>query len=109
MQANNYSTTSQIKLVGLEMLRIIDTLAQPRLKNGAIRKFWNWFFVSHGRNAVLSMSDEELKQVMRSGYLALKPIYEKADMGHQLNEGLKMGSPAPPKVGDLKEIMDLYG
>ena len=105
----SYGSLSQIKSVGLEILGIIDKLAQPRLKNVAIRKFWNWFFVSHGRNVILQEKDENLKEIMRSGYLALKPIYEKADISNGINEGIKLGSPRPPNIGELKEVMDLLG
>ena len=78
--------SSRVKKTALELLSIIDRLAAPHITNPLVEKFWNWFFVSHGKKIVQNMSDQELKEIMRSGYDALKPIYEKTDLAMQLKE-----------------------
>ena len=78
--------SSRVKKTALELLSIIDKLAAPHITNPLVEKFWNWFFVSHGKKIVQNMNDQELKEIMKSGYDALKPIYEKTDIAVQLKE-----------------------
>ena len=89
--ANSYSN-SVIKQTALTLLNVIDDLAQPHIRNTVIKKFWDWFFVSHGKTIILKESDENLKLVMQKGYLALKPIYEKANLNHEIKESRKYNS-----------------
>ena len=70
----------------MTLLSVIDDLAQPHLNNQVVKRFWNWFFVSHGRNIILSMKDEDLKAIMKKGYESLKPIYSKADLAVNIKE-----------------------
>jgi len=86
--ANSYSN-SVIKQTALTLLNVIDELAQPHIRNTVIKKFWDWFFVSHGRAIIQKENDENLKQVMQKGYLALKPIYERANLNHEVKEARK--------------------
>ena len=86
--ANSYSN-SVIKQTALTLLNVIDDLAQPHIRNTVIKKFWDWFFVSHGKTIILKESDDNLKQVMQKGYLALKPIYEKVNLNHEIKESRK--------------------
>ena len=57
------------------------------------------------------MSDQELKEIMKSGYEALKPIYEKADTAVQLKEAEKYNDGKQmqfiKKLPDFKEILEL--
>jgi len=103
--------SSRIKKTALELLNIIDKLAEPHITNPLVEKFWNWFFVSHGKKIVENMTDQELKEIMKSGYDALKPIYEKTDLAVQLQESAKLNDKkvheAVMKLPDFKEIMEL--
>ena len=103
--------SSRIKKTALELLNIIDRLAKPHITNPFVEKFWNWFFVSHGKKIVQNMSDQELKEIMRSGYDALKPIYEKTDIAVQLKEAEKLNDKKVMdkvmKLPDFQEILEL--
>ena len=92
MNVENYSSNSVIKQTALTLLNVIDDLAQPHIRNTVIKKFWDWFFVSHGRSIIAKESDDNLKQVMQKGYLALKPIYERANMNNEIKEARKLNS-----------------
>jgi len=105
--------SSAIKKTGLELLNIIDRLAAPHIKNPLVEKFWKWFFVNHGKKIIENMDDQELKNIMRSGYEALKPIYEKTDVAVQLKESEKFNGPKInnfvkklPDFADLLELID---
>ena len=89
--ANSYSN-SVIKQTALTLLNVIDELAQPHIRNTVIKKFWDWFFVSHGRAIIQKDSDKNLKLVMQKGYLALKPIYERANLNNEIKEARKYNS-----------------
>ena len=57
------------------------------------------------------MSDQELKEIMKSGYDALKPIYEKTDIAVQLKEAEKYNDKKTmnriKQFPDFKEILEL--
>jgi len=100
---------SIIKDTALTVLNIIDELAQPRLKNVAIRKFWNWFFIAHGKNAIMVTDDSILKESLRKGYLKLKPIFENTDIAYTLKE-VKLNPELNQKLmklPDFTKMMDL--
>jgi len=103
--------SSRIKNTALELLNIIDKLAKPHITNTLVEKFWNWFFVSHGKKIVANMSDQELKEIMKSGYEALKPIYEKTDIAAQLQEAEKYNDKKQmdqiKRLPYFKEILEL--
>ena len=103
--------SSRIKKTAQELLNIIDKLAKPHITNPLVEKFWNWFFVSHGKKIVQNMSDQELKEIMKSGYEALKPIYEKTDIAVQLKEAEKLNDKKVMekvmKLPDFQEILEL--
>lgn len=59
------------------------------------------------------MNDSELKEAMKLGYEALKPIYEKVDMATQIKESKKLNDPymtaqlmRMPQFKDLAELLD---
>jgi len=103
--------SSRVKKTALELLSIIDKLAKPHITNPLVEKFWNWFFVSHGKKIVENMTDQELKEIMKSGYDALKPIYEKTDLAVQLKEAEKLNDKSVNdkvmNLPDFKEILEL--
>jgi len=103
--------SSRVKKTALELLSIIDRLAAPHITNPLVEKFWNWFFVSHGKKIVQNMSDQELKEIMRSGYDALKPIYEKTDIAVQLKEAEHYNDKKTmnriKQLPDFQEILEL--
>ena len=105
------SESSRVKNTALELLSIIDRLAAPHISNPIIEKFWNWFFVSHGKKIVQNMNDQELKEIMKSGYEALKPIYEQTDTAGQLKEAEKYNDKKTldriKQLPDFKEILEL--
>lgn len=101
---------SEIKKTSLVLLGIIDELAQPHLNNAVVKRFWNWFFVSHGKNVILSMQDKDLKAVMEKGYKALKPIYEKADLATNIKESRQLNTGPMQKFIEErlgKEVLDI--
>ena len=57
------------------------------------------------------MNDLELKEIMKSGYDALKPIYEKTDMAIQLKEAEQYNDKKTmdriKKLPDFEEILEL--
>ncbi len=99
--------SSQIKNTALKLLSLIDNLAKPRIKNRVVKRFWDWFFVSHGKSAILSTNDSELKIEMKEAYEVLRPIYETVNIASGIKQGEKLGSPKVARVGDIKDIMDL--
>ena len=103
--------SSRVKKTALELLSIIDRLAAPHITNPLVEKFWNWFFVSHGKKIVQNMNDQELKEIMKSGYDALKPIYEKTNTAAQLKEAEKYNDKKTldriKQLPDFKEILEL--
>ena len=102
---------SRVKKTALELLHIIDKLAAPHITNPLVEKFLNWFFVSHGKKIVQNMNDQELKEIMKSGYDALKPIYEKTNTAAQLKEAEKYNDKKTldriKQLPDFKEILEL--
>ena len=102
---------SRVKKTALELLNIIDRLAAPHITNPLVEKFWNWFFVSHGKKIVQNMNDQELKEIMKSGYDALKPIYEKTGIAMQLKEAEKYNDKKVldkiKKLPGFQEILEL--
>ena len=100
MNVGNYYSSSVIKETALTLLNVIDDLAQPHIRNTVIKKFWDWFFVSHGKSIIQKESDENLKQVMQKGYLALKPIYERANLNHEIKESRKLNE------GKMQEFVE---
>ena len=108
--ANSYSS-SVIKQTALTLLNVIDDLAQPHIRNTVIKKFWDWFFVSHGKAIIQKETDEELKKVMQKGYLALKPIYERANLNNEIKEARKYNSgPGQDFVESITpaDVMELF-
>ena len=105
------SESSKVKQTALELLSIIDKLAAPHITNPLVEKFWNWFFVSHGKKIVQNMNDQELKEIMKSGYEALKPIYEKTDLAVQLKEAEQYNDKKImdkiKKLPDFQQILEL--
>ena len=105
------SESSKVKQTALELLSIIDNLAAPHITNPLVEKFWNWFFVSHGKKIVQNMNDQELKEIMKSGYDALKPIYEKTDLAVQLKEAEQYNDKKQldriKQLPGFKEILEL--
>jgi len=103
--------SSRVKKTALELLSIIDKLAAPHITNPLVEKFWNWFFVSHGKKIVQNMNDQELKEIMKSGYEALKPIYEKTDIAVQLKEAEQYNDKKTldriRQLPDFQEILEL--
>lgn len=111
MSAANYYSNSVIKQTALTLLNVIDELAQPHIRNTVIKKFWDWFFVSHGKTIIAKESDENLKQVMQKGYLALKPIYERANLNNEIKESRKLNSgPMQDFVESITpaDVMELF-
>ena len=57
------------------------------------------------------MNDQELKEIMKSGYDALKPIYEKTDLAVQLKEAEQYNDKKIldkiKKLPDFAEILEL--
>ena len=102
------SQFSNVKNTALTLLSVIDDLAQPHLNNQVVKRFWNWFFVSHGRNIILSMKDEDLK-VIKKGYESLKPIYSKADLAVNIKESRTLNGGKMQKFIESinKEALDL--
>ena len=111
MLDSSLGNSSRIKKTALELLNVIDKLAQPHIQNQVIGKFWNWFFISHGKKIIDNMDDQDLKEIMKSGYEALRPIYEKTDTAAQLKEAEKYNDPEIVKkineLPEFAEIMDL--
>ncbi len=57
------------------------------------------------------MNDQELKEIMKSGYEALKPIYAKTDLAVQLKEAEQYNDKKIldkiKKLPDFQEILEL--
>lgn len=110
MNVGNSYSNSVVKQTALTLLNVIDDLAQPHIRNTVIKKFWDWFFVSHGKAIIQKETDENLKQVMQKGYLALKPIYERAELNHEIKESRKYNSGKQQEFVESitpKDIMEL--
>ena len=88
---------SEVKLAAFLVLGGIDRIAKMRIQNPLVKRFWDWFAVSHGRKLIMEMSDDDLKAAMKEGYDALQPIYSKVDVARQLREAEKLNDPSMTK------------
>ena len=101
-------SSSKIRDISLKLLTSFDRIAQPRIKHSLVKWFWNKFFLSHARMAVMAENEEILKQILRDGYNELKPIFEKTEMGVELRESQKKyNSPMPANIGEIKDALEL--
>ena len=97
---------SKIKEVSLELLKIVDELAQEEIKFNFIRRFWNGF-VKRGENIIMKKSDLELKQKLDKAYEKMLPIYELKSSSKGLVEGIKLNSPIPAMTPEIKKLLEL--
>lgn len=67
-----------------------DTLAKPRITNRMVAWFWNTFFLSHARAAIIQMQDEELRIILKEGYDELKEIFEDTKLANEIKESRKL-------------------
>jgi DNA-binding PucR family transcriptional regulator len=109
----SFQSYSEVKQAAFLVLNGIDRIARSRIKNQFVMRFWNWFVVSHGKNVIITMTDDELKTAMKEGYDALKPIYEKVNVARQLREAEKINDPVihtklmqMPNFQKLLELVD---
>ena len=113
MSAGNYYASqplSSIKKAGLDLLYRIDTRAKIRIQNTAIRKFWDWFFVSHGKKVIMNMTDDELKQELLEDYKILKPIFDAVEMNQNVKESRNYNSGKMQQFVEAitpKDVMEL--
>jgi len=102
------ASSSKIRDISFKLLTSFDTIVQPRIKHSLIKWFWNKFFLSHAKLAVMTENEETLKQILRDGYNELKPIFEKEEIGIELRESQKKyNSPMPANIGEIKDALEL--
>ena len=97
---------SQIKQVSLELLKIIDELAQEEIKYNFIKRFW-LSFVKRGENIIMRKPDAELKLKLDKAYSKMLPIYQMKEMSKGLTEGIKLNSPIPALTPEIKKLLEL--
>jgi len=101
-------SSSKIRDISFKLLTSFDIIVQPRIKHSLIKWFWNKFFLSHAKLAVMTENEETLKQILREGYNELKPIFEQEQMGLELRESQKKyNSIKPPNLGSIKDALEL--
>ena len=101
-------SSSKIREISIRLLESFDRIAQPRIKHSLVKWFWNKFFLSHARLAVMTEKDEILKQILRDGYNELKPIFEQEHIGLELKESQKkFNSPKPANIGEIRDALEL--
>ena len=102
---------SKIKEAAQLILAIIDELAQPYVKNPVVKRFWNWFFVQHGRLVINNTNDMVLKIAMQRGYEKLKPIFEQKNLANELKTSMEINSPEMTKklmkMPDFEKAIEL--
>lgn len=98
---------SQIKQTSLDLLKVIDGLAQRKIKRNIVKSFWNRFFVSHAQSIILQTEDAELKQDLNVCYQSLRPIFEMKQISSLITEGEKLGSPKIPRTQEIKKLLEL--
>ena len=102
---------SKIKEAAFSILNIIDQLAQPYVKNPVVKRFWNWFFIQHGKVAIANTNDAILKLALQQGYEKLKPIFEQKYVAGELKTAAKINSPEMTaklmKLPDYSKALEL--
>jgi len=101
-------SSSKIRDISFKLLESFDRIAQPRIKHSLVKWFWNKFFLSHAKMAIVAENEETLKQILRDGYDELKPIFEKEQIGIELKESQKKyNSVVPANLGNIKDALEL--
>ena len=98
---------SKINQTAHLLLTKIDMMAKRKIKKTVVKKFWDWFFLKHGNKAIDNTPDLELQNDLRDCFVLLKPIFDETEMAMGIRAGEKLGSPKIPKIGDIKEALDL--
>ena len=101
-------SSSKIREISYRLLESFDRIAQPRIKHSLVKWFWNRFFLSHAKMAIVAENEETLKQILRDGYDELKPIFEQEQIGLELRASQKKyNSPKPANIGLIKDALEL--
>ena len=81
-------------------------MARPEIQNIIMKKLWD-YVKSYTGGIILRKPDAELQLKLKEIHAILNPLFTKVDMSVGIHQGIKLGSPKPPNVGELKEIMSL--
>ena len=98
---------SQIKIFSFKTLDVVKKIADRKINNSVVKKFWNWFSGNYIKNVIVKTDDAELKQDLEEIYKIIKPLFEKIDTASGIKEGEKLGSTKIPRTRSFKEIMEL--
>jgi len=77
---------SKVKLVSFELLNIIDQLVQPELNNQWLKKIWNYFALTRGRQIIINKPDEELKSKMHVSFQLMQQVFNQIEIAEQIKE-----------------------
>ena len=104
---------SEIKKISQNTLLRIDKLVRPRINNALISYFWNKFFIPYGTTILNKIPEPELKAAYTEAYNELKPLFETAQVAHQLKEAKQLNNPKQvellmklPNFKKYEEIID---
>lgn len=102
---------NRIRIIAENTLLRIDRLATPRIKNIVTMQGWKLVLLPYFKKILSQIPDAELKQSFHDSYLELKPIFEQAQMSHQLLEAKQYNDPEMikklMKLPDFEKAMEL--
>jgi hypothetical protein len=85
-------SSSEIKIVSLELLKILDSLIQPELKNVILKQAWNMFALSKGQAIIMKKPDSELQFKMKQAFDLMLPIFQKVELANEIKETKSLNS-----------------
>ena len=102
---------SSIKGFAFNVFDKVRIIADRRIQNGIVKKFWDWFATRHIKQIILSSSDVELEKDLKEIYELLEPHFKTVDMSLQLHKSKELNSPEMTEklmqMPDFKQLGEL--
>lgn len=109
----NDIANSSIKGFAFNVFDKVRIIADRRIQNGIVKKFWDWFATRHIKSIILQSSDIELEKDLKDIYELLEPHFKTVDMSLQLHKSKELNNPEMtkklmqmPDFAKLAELMN---
>lgn len=97
---------SSIKSYAFKVLEAIDKMARPEVQNPILGRIWD-FIKNYTARKILAKPDSELQKKLKDIHDILNPLFTQVNIATGISQGEKLGSPPIPRIGNIKEIMEL--
>jgi len=99
---------NQLRLIALDIVNDAYGIGMKYVKHKTLASFFNKFFKPRlDRIIIYEATDEDLKEVMWSMKKKMDKAIKLFDTAELIDEGVKLGSPKIPNVGDMSKAMQL--